>query len=258
MERMLAVVFNNESQAYEGSRALKQLDAEGSIAVYAAQVIQKNADGTVSAKQTDGNFPVGTMEGMWIGSLIGVLGGPAGVGIGAAVGSSAGAIGDLNVADLNADFVEEVSALLVPGKCALVADISEEWVTPVDTRMEALGGTVFRTAREHFEAEQRARDVAKLRGEIDGLKAEHAREQGERKAKLQSKIDALNTKLQGKVTDAKRRLEQFQKENQAMMQSLQKKATDAQGDAKAAMESRIAEIKNEYNQSTANLRKLAS
>ena len=36
MERMLAVVFNNESKAYEGLRALNQLDSEGSIALYGA------------------------------------------------------------------------------------------------------------------------------------------------------------------------------------------------------------------------------
>ena len=35
MDRMLVVVFNNETKAYEGERALLQLDAEGSISVYA-------------------------------------------------------------------------------------------------------------------------------------------------------------------------------------------------------------------------------
>ena len=35
MEKMLAVVFDSESKAYQGSRALAQLDAEGSIAIHA-------------------------------------------------------------------------------------------------------------------------------------------------------------------------------------------------------------------------------
>ena len=42
MERMLVVVFDNESKAYEGSRALKQLDTEGSITIHAESVIKKN------------------------------------------------------------------------------------------------------------------------------------------------------------------------------------------------------------------------
>lgn len=36
MEKMLVVVFDDESKAYEGSHALKQLDAEGSITIHAA------------------------------------------------------------------------------------------------------------------------------------------------------------------------------------------------------------------------------
>ena len=54
MEKMLVVVFDNETKAYEGSHALKQLDGEGSITVHAESVIKKGADGTVSVKQADG------------------------------------------------------------------------------------------------------------------------------------------------------------------------------------------------------------
>src|SRR5262245_3761771 len=153
MEKMLAVVFNDESKAYEGSRALNQLDNEGSIAVYASQVIQKNADGTVSTKKTDDDFPIGTVGGMWLGSLIGLLGGPVGLASGAGNGTGGGAIRDLVGADVNADFVDEVSSSLTPGKYAVVGNVNEEWVTPVDTRMESLGGVVFRTERRHFEAD---------------------------------------------------------------------------------------------------------
>ena len=35
---------------------------------------------------------------------------------------------------------------LQPGKFAVVAEIQEDWTTPVDTRMEAIGGKVFRRA----------------------------------------------------------------------------------------------------------------
>ena len=34
MDRMLVVVFGNETKAYEGKKALLQLDNEGSISVY--------------------------------------------------------------------------------------------------------------------------------------------------------------------------------------------------------------------------------
>ena len=148
MEKMLVVVFNDEPKSYEGSHALKQLDNEGSITIHAEAVIKKNADGTVTIKQSEDDFPIRTIGGTAIGSLIGLLEGPVGLAVGATAGLLAGSIGDLHVAGVDAEFVDDVAATLTPGKCALIADISEEWVTPVDTRMEALGGTVFRKARK--------------------------------------------------------------------------------------------------------------
>src|ERR1700686_4362953 len=98
MDRMLVVVFDNEPKAYEGKKALLQLDGEGSISVYAYAVLRKNADGTATVKQGDDSGPVGTLLGTAFGSLIGLLGGPAGVAIGAATGLTTGGIFDLNTA----------------------------------------------------------------------------------------------------------------------------------------------------------------
>ncbi len=114
----------------------------------------------------------------------------------------AGWLADRNRAGVNADFLDDVGAALTPGKYAVVADISEEWVTPVDTRMEALGGVVFRAARKSVEHEHRVSDQAGLRAEIAALKAEHAKSHAERKAKLQAKIDRLTAKLRSKETEA--------------------------------------------------------
>jgi hypothetical protein len=41
MDRMLVVVFDSETKAYEGKKALLQLDNEGSISVYAKPLFQK-------------------------------------------------------------------------------------------------------------------------------------------------------------------------------------------------------------------------
>jgi uncharacterized membrane protein len=258
MERMLVVVFNDESKAFEGSRALNQLDGEGSIAIHAESVIRKSADGTASVKQAEGDFPIRTIGGTALGSLVGLLGGPVGFALGAAAGTMAGSIGDLYAAGVDADFLADVSAALVPGKCAVVADVSEEWVTPVDARMEALGGVVFRTARQNVQDDQRARDVAALREEIEQLKAEHTRARAEHKAKLQGKIDNLNAKLQHKLAQAKQRSDQIKSENEAKVQALQKKAAKAQGDAKAAIDARLTRIREEYENAASKLKSLTA
>jgi predicted metalloendopeptidase len=90
------------------------------------------------------------------------------------------------------------------------------------------------------------------------LEAEHAHASAERKAKLQAKIDSLNTKLQNKLDQAKQRSEQIKSETDAKVQALQKKAAKAHGDAKAAMDARVTQIREQYNQSVAKLRSLAA
>jgi len=258
MEKMIVVVFDDGKKAYEGSRALKQLDLEGSISVHAEAVVQKNTDGRVSVKHEEDDFPVRTLGGTAIGSLIGLLGGPVGLGIGAVAGAVAGSLADLNYAGVNADFLDDASAILAPGKYAVVADISEEWVTPVDTRMEPLGGVVFRAARKKVEADQSAREEAELRSEIEALKAEQAQAHAERRAKLQAKIDHLNSRLQQKVEQHKARSEQMRREFETKVQALQQKAAKAQGDAKAAINARITQLREEYERSETKARSAAA
>jgi uncharacterized membrane protein len=256
MEKMLVIVFDNESKAYEGSHALNELDAEGSIAIHGEAVIKKNSDGTVTVKQSEDDFPLRTLGGTAIGSLIGLLEGPVGLGVGAVAGALAGSIGDLTVSGVNAEFLDEAAAALTRGKCAVVADVSEEWVTPVDTRMELLGGTVLRTPRRSVEEEQRAKDVAALRAEIAQLKTEQAQARANRKAKLQARIDTLNAKLDAKLEQAKQRSEQIKAETDAKVNALEKKAAKAQGAIKSTFDARVKQIQEDHEQSVAKTKHL--
>jgi uncharacterized membrane protein len=247
---MLVVVFENELKAYDGSRALKALDSEGSISVHAEAVIKKNTDGTITIKQQGDEFPIRTVGGTTIGALIGLLGGPVGLAVGAMVGTFAGGAWDINRAGVNADFLNEVSTKLTPDKWAIVSEISEDWVTPVDTQMETLGGTVFRTARRTVEHEQYAKDVAAIKADIAQLKTEQAKSRADQKIKLQKKSDNLNKKLHAKLEQAKETSEQQEKEAKAKVDALEKKAAKAKGEAKARIEARLAEIKEKEKKSS--------
>lgn len=249
MDRMLVVVFENEVKAYEGSRALKALDYEGSISIHAEGVIKKNNDGTVTVAQIEDGFPVRTLGGTAIGALIGLLGGPIGVVVGAAGGTFAGGIWDLENAGVNAEFLDDASAKLTPSKWAVVSEISEEWVTPVDTKMESLGGIVCRDTRKNVEHEQYTYDLASLKADIAQLKAEQTKSRGDRKAKLQAKIDNLEGKLHAKMEQAKQRSEQSEKEANAKVKALQKKAAEAKGEAKDVIEARIEDIRKRMKKS---------
>ncbi len=246
MNKMLAVVFGDEKAAYEGVRAFSALDGEGSIEVNSLAVIKKNADGTVSRERVDDTFPAWILGGTALGSLIGILGGPVGVAVGMGAGALAGLIADLHTCEVNEDFLVDVTSALIPGKFAVVAEVDEEWVTPVDTRMEALGGVVFRTLKSDVEDERRAREAAARRAELDQLKAEHAKARSDRKAKLQAQIDQLRTRLEKRLEQNQARLKQAAEQVQAKVAALQKKAAQEKGDAKAAIEARITRLRDDY------------
>jgi ABC-type phosphate transport system auxiliary subunit len=175
--------------------------------------------------------------------LLGLIGGPVGVAIGATVGMSGGALYDLAHLGIGWDFLSEVEKSLLPGKAAVVAEVWEEWTTPVDTRMEALGGVVFRRASVEVVDEQIERDVAALDAELAELKAERDQATGEAKAKLQAKVNAAKAQLQSAQEAIQARIEASQKETEAKIKSLQEQVAKESGKRKAKREARIAELK---------------
>jgi uncharacterized membrane protein len=247
MDKMLVVVFNEESQAYEGIQALNDLHAEGSLTLYERAAIAKDANGKVSVKHVvDPTGPLGTVLGLTTGSLIGLLGGPIGFAVGATTGTLAGSLYDLAQLGVGEDFIAEVSLYLSPGKTAVVAEIDEEWVTPLDTRMEALGGVVFRRARGEFIDAQIEREIATDKAEIAKLKAEYNQAVGEAKAKLQAKIDAAQNRLRARHDLLKERIEAIEREGEAKIKSLQEQAAKAKGEMKADLEKRIAKAQADH------------
>jgi len=157
MDNYIAAVFNSEDKASDALHALWNLDASGEITVHGAAVVRRDPAGymQVATKQTDPG--VRTAIGIGVGALLGALAGPIGAATGAALGTAVGvgaASGGL--IGLTADAVKsgeheqaaaESAFVLSPGQAAVVAEVSEDWTTPVNTAMERLGGTVYRRAK---------------------------------------------------------------------------------------------------------------
>ena len=246
MNKMIVTVFNNESSANEGVNALMELHAEGSLTLYATAVIAKDAKGVVSVKQAADQGPLGTALGFATGSLIGLLGGPVGLAIGAMAGTIGGSVYDIAQLGVGEDFAAEVSQYLSPGKVAIVGEIDEEWVTPLDTRMEQLGGFVFRRARGEFIDAQIEREIAADNAEIAQLRAEYNQAVGEAKAKLKAKLDAAQNRLQARRDLLNERIESIKREGEAKIKSLQEQAAKAKGEMKAKLEKRTAEERADH------------
>jgi uncharacterized membrane protein len=231
MERMMVAVFDDESKAYQGKEALMRLNAEGSIEVLAHAVVVKQADGRVEVKEGDDTAVLSTLVGTSVGSLIGMLGGPAGMALGATAGFTAGAVkaaDDLRIGD---DFIEDVTKKLQPGRAALIAQINEEWITPVDTRMEQLGGTVYRRALADVRDAVDEKEIAAMKADLAQMKAEQAEARADLKAKLQGKITQLESKIQARLQKAKDRRAAAERKDQAKVADLKAKAAAARARA---------------------------
>jgi len=196
MDRMLVVVFDNEKKAYDGLKALQQLDDDRSLNLYAYAVIKKNADGSVTTKQGDEVGPVGTLLGTSVGSLIGLVAGPAGAVLGATAGMTGGSMFDLHNARIASDYLDDVQKALAVNKVAIVAQVDEDWTTPVDSRMEELGGDVLRRGLSDVTSTANQEELTAMKADLAQYKAELAKSRADRQAKIQTKIAQLDTKIQ--------------------------------------------------------------
>ena len=247
MDKVVAVVFNDEKQAYEGLRAFRDLHEEGSITLYSGAVVVKDASGKLSVRE-GGEVPEETFFGLLTGSLIGILGGPVGLAVGASTGTLIGAAFDLTRAGISDDFLEEMSPYLLPGKAAVITELDEEWQAPIDTRMEALGGHVFRRNWIAVEDAFYEKQIAADREELAALQAELKKASADRKARLEARIEDTRHKLQDKQDQLKARIESVKREGEAKIESLQKQLTTARDEQKQRLEKRLAEVRADYRE----------
>jgi uncharacterized membrane protein len=221
MDKMVVVVFDTEPKAYEGLQALNELHREGSLTVYSDAVIAKDTDGKVAVRQSASMGPVGAVLGGATGTLIGLLGGPAGAATGMIAGGLSGAA------------------------YAVVAEIEEQWIAPLDDRMDKLGGAIYRRSRSDVVGFQDERDSAALQQEMDQMQEELAQAKGAAKDRLKSSIASTKAALKAAQVRAKARLDAVNKTLDTKIQALQDQASKSTGETKVRLERQIAEFKSD-------------
>ena len=227
MDRILVVVFSDASKTFEGRDALKDLDQEDLLTLYAYAIITKTPEGKVVVNEEKDRVGLKTIAGTSLGSLIGLFGGPVGFGIGAVAGFLSGLIADLDNAGVSTDFVDDVSRELTPGKFSLVAEVDEDWTSWLDLRMAELGGVVYRYAPSDVKHSSHEAEIAAMKANIAMLKAEHQEASADRKAKLYEKINQLDTKIQQHLENEKKRREEAERRAKAKAAMLKAKASAA-------------------------------
>jgi uncharacterized membrane protein len=247
MSRFVVIVFPNETQAYQGSRALKELHAEGSLTLYSMAVVVKDAAGKLAIKDAVDQGPLGTAVGALAGALVGVVAGPVGMLASSLGGSLVGSLFDIANYGVSADFVAKVSSELASRKCAIIAEVVESWTTPLDTRMEPLSGTVLRTWRADFEDEQIAKEIAAENANWEQLRTEYAGANAEAKAKIKTKLDEAKANLDAAKKKADAKLEALDKELNAKVAAMEQQVATAKAGTKEKINQRITALRSDYH-----------
>jgi len=161
-------------------------------------------------KNMEGQGASKTFAGMAFGSLIGLLGGPAGLAVGAFAGSMTGLLLDMTNASVNAEFIDDVSDAMKPNSVTLLAEMDEDKTMPLDTKMEACNGLLFRRLQKETENDQLVHEISLNIEEMEHLKSELNDEDAQTKVKIKEnllktkqKLKILQKRTHTKLEDAK-------------------------------------------------------
>lgn len=246
MNKMLVVVFDNETKAYEGLSALRELHKSGDITLYANAIVNRDVTGEVHIDQTAEEGPIGTATGLLSGSLIGLLGGPIGLAVGAGVGAITGLAFDIDNDSISTAFVDEVAGALSNGKTAVVAEVEETWTVPLDSVMEAIDGIVFRRLRYEVEEDQLQRETDAMVAEYEDLK-EELKEAGETgKTKIEKAIGSLKNKAQLTSEQLRWKMDEAKTQMEAKVDKIEQQMKGAAERRKTKLKQQIARIREEH------------
>jgi uncharacterized membrane protein len=247
MNKFVVVVLQDETKAYQAVRELNELHQEGMLTVFATVVARREADGTLRVKQKNDAGPIGLGVGAVLGALVGVFAGPVGAAIGLAAGSVAGGSVDILQAGVSHEFTEDVKRDLTPGKFAVIAEVSEDWLAPLDTRMEALGGSIIRERRVDFVDEILEKKASSRKAEFAQWKTERASEKADRmQARLTVAVERAKKKLEHTAGQAQQRLAETKQELQAKLHTLELQAAKAKPETKVRIGDRILELRSDF------------
>ena len=165
-----------------------------------------------------------------------------------------GSISDILNIGLGMGFLDKLSRELAPGKAAVIAEVDEEWVTPLNTRMEAVGGTVVREWRSDFAEAEIAKETAARKAELAQLKAEMAQSTAEAKAKLQKRINEVKAKLDEVSNQAQTKLQKLEKDTNAKISALNDQIAKANAENKARIKERLIELRADHDRRVAKLK----
>jgi uncharacterized membrane protein len=249
MDKMLVAVFDNETAAFDGLSALRDLHRDGYITFYAWAVIVKDGIGKTSVKQAleEGGPPLGAALGLLTDKLLKLVRGPAGLATGISLPGLTGFLFDLDMSRIGPAFLNDFAKALTPGKAAVLAEVEEGSTTRVDARLRRHGGMVFRRLPAEVIETQLIRQSAAFKAKLKTLTRELKRALAWNKAGIQKDIEQVRKQLNETQDQSNARRDQANAEMGAKRKVLQDQAKGAGDRAKARIERRISDLKKNFD-----------
>ena len=150
--KFMAAIFEDYERVEQGEQAVLSLKREGTLSVFGMAVVARGAAGLSMMEAPNGPSTEALTE------LLSELSAAVSALPGQPLGlmTDLGSWGDLVDFGVTKNFIQTLANALLPGKAAVIAEIEEDWITPLDLRVEEIGGRIMRTWRSEFEVAERA------------------------------------------------------------------------------------------------------
>ena len=257
MDKMLVTIFNEAFRAYEACPVLRQMHDEGNLTIYSLAVVVQNRQGKISVKDVSDGRPLGLAATAATSALARLLGAPLCLGAKASAGNLSDVLIDYRDVGVSIDFLDQVSKHMAAGKAAVVAEVDEDWALPVDSRMETLGGVVFRRARTEVDDLLFEREISMLKADIACLKSAAAYASRGIKPQIEDRIHVAQSELVALQLRANAKSDHLKREADFKIKSVMGQAAAVvQETVRARLEQRIADLRAEYELLSARLSKV--
>jgi uncharacterized membrane protein len=248
-------VFPTEAAASEGLEALELFHRDRKIKLHGTLIIEQQADGSIATKRASEGPLRRTGIGTVVGAVVGVVvGGPVGVFFGAGIGAFLGGVDDAVRWRVREAVVDDVARRLAPGRFAVVADMNEEKMGAIDTRMADLGGEVIRAKRRTVVDTLVNTQSRAHRTRVAEDEAARVSEDAEsRELIFESEVQDLRADMRWTSEAARSQLEDTRQKLDHRIRSLDEEIAAASPPLRRELEKRMIEIKRDLSEREATL-----
>lgn len=193
---VIAVSFEDRSNAYQALSELKGAGLEGRVEVLAAGIVTRDQHGRLDVPEgSDVVSGAATWGGGLIGLMIGVIGGPIGMLFGWTGGLLVGGAFDIRREERSESVLWEISRHIPEDGTAIVAEVNEYAIEVVDKLMTELGGAVYRRPAEEVRAELETAEDAYRKAQKEADRAARERRKAQRRQNVEERMAAVKEKL---------------------------------------------------------------